>query len=112
MGEAGIDGGEVVGLLSWWTWGVLSWWTWGGSEAREAALGGEVGLRGRRRRGEGGGGGAWAAAARVGRVGDLAREGERPEGNMWSGGGLAMAHLPLVHHKYDDSNGAPPPVRH
>ena len=33
LGEAGIDGGEVAGLLSWWTWGLLSWWTWGGSEA-------------------------------------------------------------------------------
>ena len=21
LGEAGIDGGEVAGLLSWWTWG-------------------------------------------------------------------------------------------
>ena len=60
LGEAGIDGGEVAGLLSWWTWGLLSWWTWGGAEApslrrlrglgreaREAALGGE-GAGGRR----------------------------------------------------------------
>ena len=27
-----VDGREVAGLLSCWTWGLLSWWTWG-SEA-------------------------------------------------------------------------------
>ena len=46
----------------------------------------------------------WGGGGKVRSSGDLARE-----GNRWSGGGLAMAHLPLVRHKYDDSDGAPPP---
>src|SRR3954465_8643530 len=48
LGEAGIDGGEVAGLLSWWTWGLLSWWT-GGSEAPNLRRSrGSRGSRGRR----------------------------------------------------------------
>ena len=81
----------------------------GGVGAAQDHSGGGVadGVQARRTEGRSKG----AAAYGWGRVGDLAREGGRGhaqcEGNKWSG--LAMTHLPLVCHKYVDSNGAPPP---
>ena len=69
-----------------------------GSLGRAGAADGGGGARGRRRT-VGVEWGIWR-----GREG-----GHSARGIGGVGGGLAMAHLPLVRHKYDDSDGAPPP---
>ena len=82
-----------------------------GVDWERTAMGGRAGADWgrRRRRRRGGGGGVGRGSARV----DLVAR-ERGSKGIWREGGriargrVLMAHRPVVRHKYDYSNGAPP----
>ena len=78
----------------------------GGVEAAQDHSGGSVadGMQARQTEGadQGGGGVRLGRRGQIRSSGDLARE-----GNRWSGGGLAMAHLLGVRHKNWYINGTP-----